>query len=139
MIRKTLTLSLLCIALLSACGIPGPFGNDPLDGTDWELIAISKHRPIDGSHITISFEGGQASGSSGCNRYGGGYKVNGDEIIFDPMYMTEMACADRNLMDQELEYMQRLGNTQRFEILDGQLLLYWSDHEALTFASDSAP
>jgi len=116
-----------------------PFGNDPLDGTSWELVSISKHRPIEGSHITISFIDGQASGSSGCNHYGGGYKVNGDRIVFDAMAMTEMACADSDLMDQEFEYLQLLGNTQRFEIRDGQLLIYWSDHEMLTFDSNPAP
>jgi len=137
--RNIFILSLLWITLLSACGMSDPFGNDPLDGTSWELVSISKHRPIEGSHITISFIDGQASGSSGCNHYGGGYKVNGDRIVFDAMAMTEMACADSDLMDQEFEYLQLLGNTQRFEIRDGQLLIYWSDHEMLTFDSNPAP
>jgi len=137
--RNIFILSLLWITLLSACGMSDPFGNDPLDGTSWELVSISKHRPIEGSHITISFIDGQASGSSGCNHYGGGYKVNGDRIVFDAMAMTEMACADSDLMDQEFEYLQFLGNTQRFEIRDGQLLIYWSDHEMLTFDSNPAP
>ncbi len=137
---KIITLVLfLLVVLLSACGMLNSFGRDPLGGTSWELVAISKHRPIEGSHISISFENRQASGSSGCNRYGGGYKVNGDKIAFDAMYMTEMACADMTLMDQELEYMQNLGNAQRFEILDGQLLIYHSDHEALTFVPSQTP
>lgn len=137
---KVLSLVLTLFALLlSACGIPDPFGSDPLDNTNWELVAIGKHRPIEGSYISISFEGGQASGSSGCNRYGGGYQVNGEEITFDAMYMTEMACANADMMDQEFEYMQNLGNAQRFEILDGQLLVYWSDHEALTFVPGPTP
>jgi heat shock protein HslJ len=125
--------------LLSACGNPTPLKSNLLDGTSWELVAISKHPPIEESQISILFEGGQASGSSGCNRYGGGYKINGEEIVFDAMAMTEMACADTELMDQETEYMDHLLNAQRFEISDGQLLIYWSAHEALTFAPAQNP
>ena len=62
--------------LVSACGTTTPFKSDALDGTSWELVAISKHPPIEESQISILFEGGQASGSSGCNRYGGGDKIN---------------------------------------------------------------
>ena len=125
--------------LITACGTITPLISDALDGTSWELVAISKHPPIEESQISILFEGGQASGSSGCNHYGGGYKISGNKIVFDAMAMTEMACADSDLMDQEIEYMDHLENAQRFEIRDGQLLIYWSDHEALTFDPDPAP
>jgi len=130
---------LLFAAFLSACSMSNLSGNDPLDGTSWELVAIGKHRPIENSNISIAFEGGQASGSSGCNRYGGGYKVEGEKIVFDAMAMTEMACADMNMMDQELEYMQRLGNAQRFELLEGHLLIYSSDSETLNFVPGPTP
>jgi len=136
----TFVIALALFAMLvSACGTTTPFKSDALDGTSWELVAISKHPPIEESQISILFEGGQASGSSGCNRYGGGYKIKGDKVVFDAMVMTEMACADSDLMDQESEYMDHLGNAQRFEIRDGQLLIYWSDHEALTFDSNTTP
>ncbi len=125
--------------LISACGTTTPFNSDALDGTSWELVAISKHPPIEESQISILFEEGRASGSSGCNRYGGGYEISGDKIVFDAMAMTEMACADSDLMAQETEYMDHLGNAQRFEIRDGQLLIYWSNHEALTFAPNPTP
>ena len=61
--------------LLSACNA-SPTANNLLDGTSWELYAISKHRPIDGTTITLSFEDGLARGSSGCNTYGSAYQVN---------------------------------------------------------------
>jgi heat shock protein HslJ len=125
--------------LISACGTTTPFKSDALDDTSWALVAISKHPPIEESQISILFEEGQVSGSSGCNRYSGGYKISGDKIVFDTMAMTEMACADSDLMDQETEYMDHLGNAQRFEIRDGQLLIYWSDHEALTFDPNPTP
>ena len=127
---KSLTLIILLTILLSACG---SIGGDPMDGTSWELYAISKHRPIEGSHITIAFEDGRATGSSGCNSYGAEYQVNGDRIEFGVFESTLMACLDTAMMEQESTFMQMLGNAQRFEIVDGQLLIYWSGHEALTF------
>ena len=120
------------LTLLSACSAV-PASNDSLDGTSWELYAISKHFPIEGSNITIAFEDGQVSGSSGCNRYSGEYKVSGKKIEFGMLASTLMACVDTAMMEQETVFMQMLGDAQRFEIVDGQLQIYWSDHEALTF------
>ena len=128
---KALILISLLTILLSNCG---SVSGDPLDSTGWELYAISKHRPIEGSTITISFEDGRVTGFSGCNSYGSEYQVNGSKITFEIFESTLMACADPAMMDQETAFMQMLGNSQRFELADGQLLIYWSEHEALTFA-----
>jgi heat shock protein HslJ len=127
---KSLTLITLLTILLSACG---SIGGDPLDGTSWELYAYRKSRPIEGSHITITFEDGQVRGSSGCNSYGGEYIVSGKEIEIGMLMSTLMACVDPAMMEQESMFMQFLGNAQRFEIVDGQLQVFWSEHEALTF------
>jgi heat shock protein HslJ len=48
---------------------------------------------------------------------------------------TLMACADPAMMEQETTFMQHLGEAGRFKLADGQLLIYWSEHEALTFVS----
>lgn len=129
---KLLLLTLLVVILLSACGV-SPLASDPLNGTSWKLFAISKHRPIEGSTITIAFEDGQVSGNSGCNSYGSEFQVSGRKIEFGTIWSTVMACADSSLMEQETTFLQHLRNAQRFERSDGQLLIYWSEHEALTF------
>jgi heat shock protein HslJ len=60
--------------------------------------------------------------------------VNGKQIDFQEFEWTTMACLDpAGVMEQETEYLGSLGEAQRFEIQDGQLLIYWSEHEALTF------
>ena len=46
---------------------------------------------------------------------------------------TLMACADTDMMEQESDFMQKLGQAQRVELVDGQLQIFWSEHEALTF------
>jgi heat shock protein HslJ len=127
--------------LLSACASADsispdgtPLESTSLDGTSWELFAISKHRPIEGTNITLSFEDGLARGSSGCNTYGSAYQVNGDQIEFQEFESTLMDCVEpTGVMEQEIDYLDSLGYAQRFEIVDGQLLIHWSDHEAFTF------
>jgi heat shock protein HslJ len=131
--RKMLILGILCITLLSACGIPNPFGNDPLDGTSWELVSIGENPPVKKSHITISFENGQVRGNSGCNTYGGEYKVRGDRIEFGVLETTLMACADPALMELESMFTRFLGETEQFEIVDEQLRVYNAEGEALIF------
>jgi heat shock protein HslJ len=119
--------------LLSSCGIPNPFGNDPLDGTSWELVAIRENRPVKGTHITISFEKGQLSGNSGCNTFGGEYRVRGNRIEFGVLETTLMACANPVIMEQESMFTQYLGEAGEFEIVDGQLWVYGAGGEAMTF------
>jgi len=127
---NTLTLITWVLVMLVACvGTSG----DSLNGTTWELYSIGKYSPVAGGKITIRFEDGQASGSSGCNLYGGAYQVNGNKINFRELESTLMACVDPAMMEQETTFMQFLGEAQRLEILDGQLLMYRSDGEALTF------
>ena len=127
---KLLSIAFLLV-LLSACGAL-PAASDSMDGTSWELYAISKHRPIEDSNITIAFEDGQVSGSSGCNSYGGEYQISGKNIEFGMLISTLMAC-DEPIMEQESSFMQMLGDAHRFELVDGQLQIFWSNHEALTF------
>ena len=127
---NALTLITWVVVTLVACG--GTSG-DPLNGSTWKLYSIGKYSPIAGSKITIRFEDGQASGNSGCNSYGGEYQVNGDKINFQELESTLMACMDPAVMGQETTFMQFLGEAQRIEIVGGQLQIFRSDGEALTF------
>ena len=86
--RKQFILLTLAAILLSACG---SLGEDSLNGTSWELIAIGDSSPVSGSTLTLAFENGQASGHSGCNSFGGSYQVNGDELKFGKMMSMLMA------------------------------------------------
>ena len=128
---NTLTLITWVAILLVACG--GTAG-DSLNGTTWELYSMGRYSPIAGSKTTIQFEDGQVGGLGGCNHYGGEYQISGNTITIDKLYMTEMACmSPEGVMDQESTYLQFLGGAQRFEIVNGQLQMYGSAGEALTF------
>lgn len=125
------TLSGLLLLLQSGCSALG--ANDPLAGTSWTLTSIGGKGLVPGSNITLEFKDGQASGNAGCNSYGGGYQVNGNKVEFQQMASTLMACADSDMMVQESAYLGFLGKAQSFELADGQLQIYRSDGEALTF------
>lgn len=111
---------------LTACG-SNDSGTEEvqLDGTSWVLIAYRKTSPIAGTEPTLNFQDGQASGKASCNSYGGGYTVEGDRIQFDALFMTEMYCMEpEGIMKQENTYLQMLGQAERYEIENGQLILF---------------
>lgn len=124
---------LSCIlVLLAGCSIIP--SSDPLNDTSWQLNAYRKARPIEGSTITISFNDGEVRGTSGCNLYGGSYQTDGKRVAFSELHATLMACPEpEGLMEQEEMFLQFLGDVQRFEMADGQLQIFCSDHKALTF------
>jgi heat shock protein HslJ len=57
--------------------------------------------------VTLDLTADQASGTSGCNQYGGSYAVDGGSITFGPMAVTEMACPDPQ-MSVEAAYLSAL-------------------------------
>ena len=59
------SLAFLLIVLMACSAFPA--ANEPLEGTNWELYAYRKTRPIEGTTLTIVFEDGQIRGSAGCN------------------------------------------------------------------------
>ncbi|MGD8405009.1 MAG: META domain-containing protein [Anaerolineales bacterium] len=127
---NTLTVITWIAIMLAACG---GSGGDPLNNTSWELTALGEQPPLAGTTISLSFEDGLARGTSGCNSYGGAYKVNGDRIEFQEFEATVMACPDTGVMEQETAYLKSLGEAQSFELSEGQLQIFGSEGETLTF------
>lgn len=127
------TVAIYIIAmLLTACGGSGMVDQSAsLDGTSWVLTAFNKNRPLVGREPTILFKDGQASGTTGCNSYGGGYQLKGDLISFDAMVMTEMWCED--VAEQESAYLQLLGQAERYAVVDGVLTIFCGPQQTLTF------
>ena len=135
--RKQVVMVVLAgVILLSAaaCAAPGTATSDPLDGSSLSEICFCFTRAIPGTTITATFEDGQVRGSAGCNSYSGSYQVSGDTIAVGKIAITEMACLQpEGIMEQETMFMEFLGNAQTFRLVDGQLQIFRSDGEALTF------
>ena len=114
--------------------------SDPLDGSSWTLTSYRKTSPIEGTVITASFSDGNVSGSLGCNHYGTTYQVKGDNISFEVIEMTLMACLEpEGAMEQEQLLAGYLMDVNSFMIEDNRLFLYFDSHEALTFERQVTP
>lgn len=136
-----ITVGIYIIAmLLTACsvngGVDSPTGQTTnLEGTSWKLSTFNKNRPTAGHEPTIRFEEGQVSGNAGCNSYGGSYQVEGEQISFGAIFMTEMWCEGDGLMDTESTYLSLLGQAESFQVADGVLTIFAGPQQTLTFES----
>ena len=103
--------------------------SDPsLQGVTWKLERLNVNGqlapPPEGRTYTVVFHSeGQIGGKSGCNGYGGTYKVkSGKKMEIEINLSTYVLCPE----DESLEnlYQSLLRNTEKYEIDGGKLLLY---------------
>ena len=85
-----------------------------LEGVEWTLV--------DGTGQTLLLDGGHAAGSGGCNRFAGGYALDGDRLTFEPLASTRMACAPE-AMQAESDYFAALTRAAHASLGDGELVL----------------
>ena len=74
---------------------------------------------------------GTLTGNTGCNQIGGKYKVEGDQITFDSIVSTLIACPDLQ-MAQEKTLLQVLTGTASFKI-EGNTLTITNNDMVLVF------
>ncbi len=80
-------------------------------------------------HFVMESENPRVHGFSGCNRMMGGYVLNGNELKFDQMGGTLMACSAN--MDLEKKFLAMFGNVARWEIAGETLTLVNADGKTL--------
>lgn len=142
----TLTPNLLAAALVGvlacaatvACAVDsatslesGPPAADNLTGIKWRVVELSGHPvaiPLHGEQPFIVFDQAkrQATGYAGCNRFFGGYELDGPALTFGPIGATKMACPDLEA-GLETEFFKVLDATRRWEIVGGSLRLLSGD------------
>lgn len=97
----------LCLSCLQAC-VQAPFAQvdqtpqkpmAELRDTDWRLVELGGVAPPTAPNpslelrITLRSEGARVDGFSGCNRFSGGYVLEGAQSLrFTPLAGTRMAC-----------------------------------------------
>ena len=82
---------------------------------EWSLVG--------GLGQTLLLADGHASGSGGCNRFAGGYELEGERLSFQPLASTRMACGPK-VMQAESDYFVALGRTAGLALADADLVLY---------------
>ena len=114
-----------------------------LTGTEWRLVSFgpagAEASLVAGTTVTLKFgEDGRASGSTGCNSYGGTYQVRGDNISFGRLISTRRACLDQNANQQEQRFLSALEAANRFRLSSNRLtILSDRGRNALNFVNNS--
>ena len=138
--KQKLILAISCIGLL----LSGCIGSQPsevvdLDGTAWVLKDLNGINLVDEGRPTLDFESGQISGNSGCNHYGGSYNIEGDRIVIEGLFWTEMACMEpAGVMEQEQNYLDLLQNVDQFKLQEDKLILLNAEGKELTYFSEAS-
>jgi heat shock protein HslJ len=98
-----------------------------LEDVYWKLVELDG-KPVDATacpqepHLLFLSEGSRLAGSGGCNRLAGTYEATGDELRFQPIAMTRMAC-EQSVMELEHAVAAALRATESYHIEDNELAL----------------
>jgi heat shock protein HslJ len=109
-----------------------------LDGSAWKVTSYNNNRQavvgvLGDAEITLSFAGGEVSGSAGCNNFHATYVTEGDRIEFGPAMTTRMAC-DEPLMTQEQAFLAALASAVTWRIEGNVLDMHRADSERAIWA-----
>jgi heat shock protein HslJ len=111
--------------LAGCCRVPA----SPLEGTTWRLTS---------DPLTVRFADGRASGFSGCNRFNGGFKRDGDALTVGPLAGTMMACPEPR-MAIEKAFLDGLSGSHRVAIAGDRLTLTPASGSPLVFQAEPEP
>lgn len=153
MIRLAFALPVSAL-LLTACGAPDPVtdtapgaaeapqetvleagAQEALIGPEWIVSEIDGEPALAEAAPTIAFLPNGVTGSSGCNRFNGGYEADARSLSFGALATTRMACAD-DRMQQERAFLTLLSRVASYEASeDGTgLILTTEDGRTITAA-----
>ena len=94
-----------------------------LPGKIWVLASLNGKAPLRGTELTSEFTAKRrVSGSAGCNRYTGTYKVSGSTIRIVPLATTRKACAEP-IERQETAFLTALSRARSFVVSGATLTL----------------
>ena len=116
--------------------VTGKLSLNTLEGTDWILTHINRQEPLpDDARVTLSFNAGQISGKSACNRYSAGVEEgdNPGDMLIGPTMGTRMMCPD-HLMAVEGLYLKALSQVAGFSFYSGSLALNGQDEDGKPFS-----
>lgn len=142
------TLAAACLTIV-ACASPAPervesAATAPLVNTQWRLTQLGDQvvGGSDGANavgLQLQAQNLRVTGFGGCNRMFGGYSLDGDQLKFDQVGATKMACLDESRMRLEQSYFDMLSRVARWKITAGNLTLLDTEGAALgTFVAGPA-
>lgn len=142
---RRIATALLVLALLGACGddsanepnstpapTPVPSGDDGHARGLWTLT--SGHGPsgeiviAPGTEITLEIADGKASGSGGCNTYGGPVAISGEDFHAGGFAVTEIGCPPE-IAEPEQAYLEAVGEADTILVRRKRMTLAGPDTE----------
>lgn len=125
--------------------LPGEAQSE-LEGHTWYLLAFIETNLVEGmplplptdvlagTEITLTFEGGMAQGSAGCNTYLAAYAVGDSSVGFEDLTFTERAClTPEGVLEQEDRFLGLLRDVRIYHVHGDQLWLETGDGRGLVF------
>jgi len=112
-----------------------PPPRDVLDDTIWRVIDLNDEPLIDETTLTIRFHDRKVSGSSGCNRFNGRYKVAGDTLTITIREATTDNCLNPGVMKQENSFKGFLMVAISFSLEGQELTIVTVDGSEVIFIS----
>jgi heat shock protein HslJ len=115
------------VVLFEASAVEPSLLAEHLTGIEWRVTELSGHpvaRRPNGEQPFIFFDQAkrQVTGYAGCNRFFGGYEMNGGTLKFGPIAGTKRACPDLE-EGLETEFFKTLDATRGWRIVEGSLQL----------------
>ena len=86
--------------------------------------------------LQLDFKDGRIGISNTCNRMGGAYSVEGDQLKVERLVSTMMACVDAKLMALDQEAGKRLEGSAKFAQTGDMLTLTNAGGDVLTFIGE---
>ncbi len=110
-------------------------GADSIFRKRWTLTEMGERSFKTGEpYLEFNVKQGRFSGSTGCNRISGGYRVDGSSLRMTPVAVTRRACPGEEAQQIEASFLKALEATSKFEVQGDVLRLYaTSDAPVLTF------
>jgi heat shock protein HslJ len=137
-----LVIGLLAAACSGAAATPSPAASTAGDGTGLDGVwLLTDYVSVDGTNFTvpsavtpnIRFDGDAASGQAGCNTFNAVAIINGNELRFDTVQSTKMACEDP-MATVEAAFLQALSLSTTYTVTGDQLVITNPEGKpALTF------
>jgi heat shock protein HslJ len=134
-VKKVFSFFFLAGLILFACSNQSE--PSPLMG-DWKLTTYGSAEltqlAASGVEAAINFsKDGTVNGSLGCNHFGGEYKLKGEQIIFDALSTTLMACPEPQMSQEQAAFLV-LSGTVTYTI-EGNTLTIENGGNVLVFQS----
>ncbi len=137
-----LVIGMLAAACRGSAATPSPAASAAGDGTGIDGVwLLTDYVSVDGTNFTvptavtpnIRFDGNAASGQAGCNSFNAIANISGNELRFDQVATTQLACEDP-MATVEDAFLQALNLSTTFTVSGDQLVITNPEGKpALTF------